>query len=308
MEDLRVRLDQFARENRMLSKGGLAVALVVTRHAKERGLPLDPADLLTDGGGQVRGLGKARVQSILKDHGIERVLAEEGGRTSRGSVGKMEAYVGLLNELEAAGEADLDLIEAWWVERVREYFAGKPFKLRYDPSKSLRHIVGDLLAQAKKRQESAAGTTFVGTMLQHLVGAKLDLLLGEGRVDHHSASAADSVAARPGDFVVEDVAIHVTTAPGEALIRKCKSNLDQGMRPLIITPNEAAARYLAEQGGVADRIDVFEAEQFLAGNLYELGRFAREGRKTTARELIARYNAIVSEHETDPSLRIEERS
>ncbi len=308
MEDLRVRLEQFARKNRMLSKGGLAVALVVTRHAKERDLPLDPADLLTEGGGQVRGLGKARVQSILKDHGIERVLAEEGGRTSRGSVRKMKAYVGLLNELEAAGEADLDLIEAWWIERVHEHFAGEPFKLRYDPSKSLRHIVGDLLAQAKKRQEAAAGATFLGTMLQHLVGAKLDLLLGEGRVDHHSASAADSVAARPGDFVVEDVAIHVTTAPGEALIRKCKSNLDQGMRPLIITLNEAAARYLAEQGGVADRIDVFEAEQFLAGNLYELGRFAREGRKTTAKELIARYNAIVSEHETDPSLRIEERS
>lgn len=307
MENLRVRLERFAHENRMLGKGGLAVALVVTRRAKELGLPLNPADLLTEGGGQVRGLGKAKVQSILREHGIGRVLAEEGGRTSRGSVGKMEAYVRLLNDLAESGIADLDLIEAWWVEKVREHFASKPFRLRYDPSKSLRHIVGDLLAQAKKRQAAAPGSTFVGTMLQHLVGAKLDLILGEGQVEHHSASAADSVADRPGDFVVEDVAIHVTTAPGEALIRKCESNLSQGFRPLIITLNEAVARGLAEQAGVADRIDVFEAEQFLAGNLYELGKFASTARKATAKALIDRYNAIVSENETDPSLRIEER-
>ncbi len=143
-------------------------------------------------------------------------------------------------------------------------------------------------------------------MLQHLVGAKLDLLLGEGRVEHHSASAADSVTDRSSDFVIEDVAIHVTTAPGEALIRKCKNNLEQGLRPLIITLNEETARGLADNEGVADRIDVFNAEQFLASNLYELGRFAEEGRVTTARDLVARYNAIVSKHETDPSLRIEE--
>ena len=307
MEDLiRVRLERFARENRMLGKGGLAVALVVTRRAKELGLPLNPANLLTEGGGQVRGLSKASVQRILRDYGIERVLAEEGGRTSRGSIRKMEAYVLFLNGLAEEGLADLDLVEAWWVERVREYFASQPFHLRYDPSKSLRRIIGDLLDQAKRRQASAPGSTFAGTMLQHLVGAKLDLLLGEGRVEHHSASTADSVTGRSGDFVIEDVAIHVTTAPGEALIRKCKNNLEQGLRPLIITINEEIACGLADNEGVADRIDVFNAEQFLAGNLYELGRFAKEGRATTARDLVTRYNAIVSEHETDPSLRIEE--
>ncbi len=309
MEDIKVRLEKFAAEHRMLSKGGLSVALVVTRHAKARGLPLDPNSLLTSGGGQVRGLGKSRVQAILKDHGVTRVLAEEGGRTSRGSVGKMEVYVRFLNALAEEGIADLDLIESWWVEKVRDFFAGEPFQLRYDPSKSLRHIIGDLLNQAKKRQESGPGATFAGTMLQHLVGAKLELVLGEeGSVEHHSASAADGVTDRPGDFVIEDVAVHVTTAPGEALIRKCKSNLDQGLRPLIITLNEAVARGLAEQEGVSDRIDIFEAEQFLAGNLYELGRFAAAGRRTTAKDLVAKYNAIVTKHETDPSLLIEERA
>lgn len=305
METLEKLLKAFASKNKMRGKGALCVALVVTRHAKEHGLPVDPDQLLTKGGGQVARLGKAPVQAILKDYGITRVLAEEGGRTSRGSVGNMRKYVSFLNELNEKGLADLDQIEKWWIDRVHEYFAGKPFRLRFDPSKSLRAIVRDLLLQAQKRQAENPGTTFAGTVLQHFVGAKLDLLMGEGLIEHHSASTADAVSGRDSDFLLEDVAIHVTTAPGEALFRKCRENLDKGLRPLIITLKEIVARELAEQEGIADRVDVFEAEQFIAGNLYELGRFAKAGRETTAKDLIARYNAIVAACETDPSLRIE---
>ncbi|WP_391349584.1 DUF4928 family protein, partial [Azospirillum sp. A23] len=96
-------LTRFAAENRFKTKGPLSVALVVTDHAKTRGLPLEPTTLITDRKGQVLGLGKAKVQSILARHGIERVLAEEAGRTSRGSMGNMETYVAFLNELAAAG-------------------------------------------------------------------------------------------------------------------------------------------------------------------------------------------------------------
>ena len=59
--------------------------------------------------------------------------------------------------------------------------------------------------------------------------------------------------------------------------------------------------------GLADRIDVFEIEQFIALNLYELARFAAEGRKTAVTDLVERYNEIVEEFETDPSLKIELR-
>jgi hypothetical protein len=305
MENLEELLAAFASKNKMRGKGALCVALVVTRYVKEHGLPLDPNELLTKGGGQVAGLGRAPVQAILKDYGINRVLAEEGGRTSRGSVGNMRNYVSFLNELNKRGLVDLDKIEKWWIDRVHEYFAGKPFRLRFDPSKSLRAIVRDLLVQAQKRQAENPGTTFAGTVLQHLVGAKLDLLMGKGRIEHHSASTADEVSGRDADFLLEDVAIHVTTAPGEALIRKCQENLDKGLRPLIITLKEIVAKELAEQKGIAERIDVFEAEQFIAGNLYELGKFAKARRETTAKDLIARYNEIVAGCETDPSLRIE---
>lgn len=303
---LEKRLAEFAKKNRMRGKGPLCVALVVTRHAKRLGMPLDPEALLTEGGGQVMGLGKSAVQTILKEHGLDRVLAEEGGRTSRGSVGNMRKYVAFLNNFHRGDDFNLELIEDWWIERVNEFFASKPFVLRFDTSKSLRTIIRDLLSQAEKRQEQAPGSTFVGTMLQHLVGAKLNLLL-DSPPQHHGASVADEASSREGDYTIDDVAIHITTATSEALIRKCQRNIDNGLKPVIITTSRGAllAEGLAEQLGLADRLDVFEAEQFLAGNLYELGKFAQIGRRTTAEQLISEYNSIVKECETDPSLRID---
>ncbi|MGE0193547.1 MAG: DUF4928 family protein [Planctomycetota bacterium] len=299
------QLRAFADAHRMRDKGALCVALVVTRHAKARGLPLKPEELRTKGKGQVLGLGKAAVQGILKDHGITRVLAEEGGRTSRGSLGNMETYVAFLNKLTGKGTSlDLDQVEMWWVDRVKEFFASKPFVLRFDSSKSLRAIIRDLLAQALARQREAPGTMYVGALLQHLVGAKLDIVLGG--IEHHGSSVADGVSGRSADFLVGDTAIHVTTSPGEALLRKCVRNLDSSLRPLVVTLSDqvAVAEGLAKQAFIADRLDVLDAEQFLAGNLFEHGRFELAGRMTTAGALIEKYNAVVAAHETDPSLRV----
>jgi hypothetical protein len=300
------KLKDFAQKAKVKGKGPLCVALVITRHAKKLGMPLDPEALLTDGGGQVVGLGKSAVQSILKDHGIDRVLAEEGGRTSRGSVGKMRKYVAFLNCQYTEGGVDLEEVEAWWAKRVTEFFAAKPFVLRFDGAKSLRAVIRDLLSQAQKRQEQDHGSTFVGTMLQHLIGAKLNLLLNTP-VQHHGSSVADDVSKREGDFIIEDVVIHVTTSPSEALIRKCRRNLDNGLKPIIITNHRGAvlAEGLAFQADMGDRVDVFEAEQFIAGNLYEIGKFGQAGRRTTAEALIVQYNLILDECETDPSLHID---
>jgi hypothetical protein len=67
------------------------------------------------------------------------------------------------------------------------------------------------------------------------------------------------------------------------------------------------AEGLAGNVGLGDRIDIFEIEQFVALNLYEFGKFGAEGRKTAVMELVDRYNEIVEEFETDPSMKIELR-
>jgi len=45
----------------------------------------------------------------------------------------------------------------------------------------------------------------------------------------------------------------------------------------------------------------------VALNLYELGRFGADGRKTAVTDMVNRYNEIVEKFETDPSLKIELR-
>lgn len=306
---MRSRLDAFLAANKHFrGKGPLCVALVVTDHARTMGLPLNPEALITTGEGQVLGLGKGKVQAVLARHGITRVLAEEGGRTSRGSMGNMRAYVAFLNQAHAeAAPVDLDAVERFWVELVQAFFAGKPFTLRLDESLGLRAVIRHLLAQAETRQKEMPGTTFQGTLLQHLVGAKLDLVLGVGKVQHHGANQNDAGEGRHGDFEVGDVAFHVSTAPGEALIRKCQANLEASRKPFIVTTAKGAAvaEGLASNAGVADRLELLEVEQFLATNIHELGLFEAKQRRVKIEELIARYNEIVDEHETDPSLRID---
>ncbi len=300
-------LREFTREKKFSGKGPLCVALVVTQHAREKGLPLNATDLVTEGGGQVLGLGKSAVQGILKRHGITRVLASEGGRTSRGSLGNMREYVAFLNDLGSKGKVDLDAVESYWIERVHEFFSAKPFKIKLDASRSLRMVVRDVLAQAEERQRSTPGMYYAGAVLQHLVGAKLECALGAGQFTHNCFSTADAPGGRAGDFLIGDVAIHVTTSPGEAVIAKCADNLNDGLRPVLVTLQRGltVAEALADNAGIGDRIDVFEIEQFIALNLYELGKFAATGRQVAVREVVNRYNEVVEEFETDPSLKIE---
>jgi hypothetical protein len=291
---------------KFLQRGGLCVALVVTETARSRGLPLDAKDLRTDEGGQVAGLGKAAVQKILEAHGISKVLAEEGGRTSRGSLGLMEAYLATLNQLHEAKSLDMDEALAWWIQKVRAHFASEGPKFHFDPGKSLRSNINDLLDQATELQVAGGGTNYVGAMLQHLVGAKLDIVLGPGKIHHHGFSVADHSTARKADYQVETVAIHVTTHPAESLARKCADNIKGGLKPLIITLRDAVrpAEFILGTFDIGDRVDVLDAAQFLTANIYERSFFKAEDCKVTLSNLLARYNAIVDECETDPSLRI----
>lgn len=294
MSDFHQRLGAYQKDRKLTSKGKLAAILFVSRLAKRDGLPLNARTLVTDNKGQVLGLGKAAVQAILNEHGITRVLAEEAGRTSRGSLGNMQDYVEFLNDLHAEGVADTEAIETWWVA------------LKYDTSKSLRAIVRDLLAQATNRQKDNPGTMYAGAVLQHLVGAKLALVLPEGTVSNNGFSVADAVTNRSGDFIIDEVIIHVTTAPGEALMRKCTANLQAGARPIIVTTYQSmpGAESLASIEGIGGRVDILEIEQFIATNVYEMSQFKTSERKVTVERLIEQYNSIVEECETDPSLKV----
>lgn len=295
MSELESRLANFTSEEKIEGKGPLCVVLVVTRKASGQTPPFSADNFLAPKGGQVAGLGKGAVQSILADYGIDRVLAEEGGRTSRGSIQKMRAYL------------DFKTIEKWWINRVKDFFSSRPFSLKIDSSKSIRSIVSDLIEAAFARQRECPGIMVAGAVMQHLVGAKIETALPDAGIVHEGFSVADAPSGRKGDFLIGDTAIHVTTAPTEALIRKCRNNLAQSIRPLIITTQSGmgGAIALAKNADVAERIDVIEIEQFIATNIYEWTAFQQTKRNVSFRKLLEVYNRIIDQCETDPSLKIE---
>lgn len=300
-------LAKFKAEQTLTGKGRLSQMVYLSRMARTHGLPLSKDEWLTGGGGQIKGASGAAAQKVLSDYGVTRVLSSEGGRTSRGSLGYADTYIKLLNSLHASGDGDTAAIEAWWVARVVDFFNATPFELRFDPGKNLRAVIRGLIAQAAKRQQEMAGTQVVGTMLQHLVGAKLELCLPGVTIKHHNSSTADAPGGRSGDFLIESAAIHVTTAPGDPLMNKCKENLRTGtLHPIVLTTYDrlAAADQSAQMAGIRDNVEILDVEQFIATNLLELGGFASAKRRVKVEELIGKYNAIIDATGEDASFKI----
>ncbi len=284
------------------TKGTLSLFLVVTDHARERGLPLDADSLIVEGGGQVRRLGRPAVQQILARHGITEELAREGGRTSMGSVQRMRGYVDLLNRLHEEGLADPDAIEAFWITRVRDFLARRRMapvprphrprpRLVLDANRSPTRAFRELCRQAEAR-DPERGAGYSDAVLTHLVAAALDPVRPSG-----SPAAPPS----PGHAI-----LHVAASPGEAVIAACRDSLEHGHRPVLITAPRAAAfaAVLAEQAGIGERLDVLDIADLLATHLYLRSGFRAARLPHDLRRLVARYNEIVDREEADPSLRI----
>lgn len=307
MTDFEVELKAFQTENNIFSKGKLSVVIQFTRLVQGKEFPLNSDDFKTEKEGQVAGLGGGNLKKILKDHGITQQLSAEGGRTSRGSMGLMIKYVDFLNARNAEDSVDFTAAEAFWAEQVREYFRNQPFVLTADTSKTIGSNLDELFEQAKKRQKQNPGTQYLGTVLQHLVAAKLCLIMPEGSFEIHGASVADAPTARSGDFVINKTIIHCTTSVGDLLLNKCKSNINSGYRPVIITVFERVQTALnqIEDAGLAGRVEVWDIQQFLSSNVHEHGLFDEDKQNAKLGAIIENYNQIIMEKETDPSLRIE---
>lgn len=307
---LEEKLVQFRDFHSISQVGVLGTVLVVTNRVRKAGLPYPLSSLLSPMGGQVSGLSGSAINKVLRSHGVTQMVGTESGRTSRGTPIIAKAYFDFLHGLYDSGELtsdDLPDVEAWWVERFVEFFNSQPFKLNYDATKTLASVIRNLLDQALHRQKKSPGKTYVGAVLQHLVGAKLELALPELQITHNGASVADAFSSRSGDFVIDNAIIHCTTAPAEALLRKCQLNLQAGHRPIILTTAAkiSVAEGLAENIGIEGRVEIMDALQFLAANLYEMSLFKADDRKFTVLKLMRKYNEIVAAHEADRSLRID---
>jgi hypothetical protein len=301
------RLKQFQTEHNAVTKGPLALLVQLTRMVQRKKFPLKPDDFLTENKGQVAELGGGNLRKIFKEYGITQTLAAEGGRTSRGNMGLMIKYIEFLNDWNKAETIDFKTVETFWAGQVQEYFRNQPFTFSADLSKTIAASLDELFEQAKKRQKQNPGTQYLGTMLQHLVAAKLSIVLPKEKFEIHGASVADSPTERSGDFVINNTIIHCTTAPGEPLIQKCKANIQSGCLPIVITVFDRVknANDLAADAEISGRIEVWDIQQFLSTNINEHGLFDEQIRTAKLADIIEKYNQIIDENETDPSLKIE---
>jgi hypothetical protein len=302
-----IRLKAFQEEHNATTKGPLSLLIQLTRMVRSKPFPLKPEDFKTENEGQVSGLGGGNLKKILKVYGITQILSSEGGRTSRGSMKLARKYFEFLNAWQAEAEIGFDAVEMFWAEQVREYFRNQPFILAADPARTIGASLDGLFEQARNRQKQNPGTQYLGAVLQHLIGAKLSVILSPDKFQIHGASVADAPTERSGDFVINNTIIHCTTAPGEPLIQKCKANIYAGCLPVIITifDRVKTALDLAADADLNGRIEVWDIQQFLSTNISEHSLFDGAARNTKLADIIEKYNAIIAEVETDPSLRIE---
>lgn len=305
--ELEEALRRFTEENRVRTKGWLSVVVTLTRDFAKVGLPIDSASFKTEKKGQVKGLGGARLKKLLAEHGVQRRLTSEGGRTSRASIHNMEAYAAFCNSLGSLSKADWDQIEQYWIARVQDYFSSEPIRIPGDRSVSLQEVVRKALGEAHRRQQFSPGATYEGSVLQHLVGAKLETACPGVELEHHPVSQADEGTSRPGDFLIHETAIHVSISPSMALMEKCKANLESGLRCVVVTAGDAvkAAEVNARQYGIENRIEIWEVAQFVSTNISEWSGFQSENLRVELERLLDTYNRLVDEHEGDPSLRLE---
>ncbi|MGG7652710.1 DUF4928 family protein [Kocuria rosea] len=298
------------RKGERVNTNVMNVGLIVSEMIRG-GLPITTERLLSNGESQVRGLSGSSVARILERHGETRPFTAEGGRTSRGTLPLARSLQQIINEsADSVSIGPTDLVwlatdlENFFTRCVQtDYMDKQRIKVELNASKPVSRVVEDILTAASTRSDRPTGI-----VMQHLVGAKLELRFPEENIGKDKAHTADQQTDRQGDFQVGTTAFHVTVSPMEKLINRCRENRNAGFRPVLLVPagRVAAAIQLAEVGGLADVIGVESVESFVGTNIEELSIFDGERIKGGIAQLVRRYNNRIRTIETDQSLRIDE--
>lgn len=295
--------------NGSMNTNVMNAGLIVSRMLAD-GMPITDERLYSSGKSQVRGLSGPTIAKILEQHGETRIFTREGGRTSRGTVLLAAAIRDVLNDtaISVGDTVDADYVssqlEAFFTKCVRlDYFDKQRITVDIDHTKPLASVVSDILRAAAERSDKPTGA-----VLQHLVGAKLQLRFPEEKIGSDRANAADMHTDREGDFQVGTTAFHVTTAPMEKLISRCVENKRAGYRPVILTLESKvqAAKQMADNVGMSEQISVQSAEIFIGTNIEEISTYDGDRIREGLAKLIRTYNSRIEQIESDKSLMIDE--
>ena len=144
-------------------------------------------------------------------------------------------------------------------------------------------------------------------LARHLIGAHLHLRATDLGFEVKSASVESENRGRTWDFLVNDMGFHVATTLTQALSDRCQSDLDAGVRPFLLVPEDclAAAYEFTEANGLAERIEMSAMEWFVADSIAFQSSFQKDRFVQGFLRLLDEYNRRVDIAETDKSLLIE---
>lgn len=173
---------------------------------------------------------------------------------------------------------------------MRKRSKRKLLKPVYDPTRSTRQFIADLLALAEEKGKR-------GPVAQYLVLATLQLRFSLLDVRKVPYSATDASSGQPGYFVVEDTAFHVTLAPTLDHFEKCKCNLRDGRRVYLLVPDSVfeGARQNAELAAPG-RIAVESIESFVANFIELQARFSAASVESILWQLCESFNTVMTEY------------
>lgn len=286
------------------ARGTIGGALVVLEQMKES-FDLNIDAYTAGGGSQIKGASGAAVGRILESFDETRPFLSEGGRTNRGLRGDIKNMLVMIGKTKLHSLSDderrtvLTNLQQFLVNKVRDYHNQQRLDLFFDPAKSTRRLIHDLLDKART-------TGKAGPVAQYLVGAKLQIRFPNIVVENHSYSTADAPLARAGDFKVGDTAFHVTVSLMINIYPKCKRNIVEGLKVYLLVPETlvSGAREMAEEAA-PEKITVESIESFIAQNIDELSGFSQEQFTVELLKLLETYNRRVDEVENDKSMLIE---
>lgn len=173
---------------------------------------------------------------------------------------------------------------------MRKQHKRQRLKLVYDPTRSTRQFIADLLALAEEKGKR-------GRVAKYLVLATLQLRFSFLDVRKVPSSAIDAPSGQPGYFVVEDTAFHVTLFPTLDHFEKCKCNLRDGRRVYLQVPDSVleGARQNAELAAPG-RLAVESIESFVANFVELQARFSAVSVESLLWQLGESFNTVVASY------------
>ncbi len=290
--------------NGKISRNTLAAGLVVLERLTGK-LPLTAASMFSEGG-ELRGVRGSPWQSLLKKHEIPgRFLKEATTRQvaqdAKRLLESIDYGTGLalltVSEKNKAIASALTLV----LGHVYTWLSRTNLKIVCRPSETPERWVAAILAEAAGRSG--------GAVEQHLVGAKLQARFPSKNIPNLPSHAGDEQTGRDGDFVIDGVAFHVTAAPGRAVLLRCRRNVEDQLRPVLVVPRSRLEkiRGIAEDEGVDAQVQLVALEDFIAANVLEMAIERNMDVRGLFQALIQDYNKRLKAVETDHSLTIELR-